>query len=79
MEPSVFVPASVYNKNLNNQSITKQDLPKCQKLQNPTYQIDSLKKEMKKNLFAKADSLNSNVCHVQKSGSQIQRLCFQMV
>ena len=57
MEPFVFVPASVYNKNLITQSITKQELPKYQPSQNPTYQLDSLKKEMNKKLFSKADSL----------------------
>ena len=34
-----------------------QELPKYQPLQNPTYQIDSLKKEINKKLFARADSL----------------------
>ena len=36
---------------------TKQDLPKYQPEQNPTYQIDKLKKELNKKLFAKADIL----------------------
>ena len=57
MDHFVLVPASVYNKSLNTQSVTKQELPKYQPLQNPTYQIDSLKKEINKNLFSKADSL----------------------
>ena len=39
------------------QSVTKQELPKYQPSQNPTYQIDSLKKEINKKLFSKADSL----------------------
>ena len=57
MEQFALVPASVYNKSLNTQSVTKQELPKYQHLQNPTYQVDSLKKEINKGLFPKADSL----------------------
>ena len=57
MEQFVLVPASVYNKSLITQSVTKQELPTYQPLQNPTYQIDSLKKEINKKLFSKADSL----------------------
>ena len=57
MEQFVLVPASVYNKSLINQSVTKQELPKYQPSQNPTYKIDSLKKEINKKLFSKADSL----------------------
>ena len=56
MEQFVLVPASVYNKSLITQSVTKQELPKYQPLQNPTYQIDSLKKEINKKIFSKADS-----------------------
>ena len=59
MEQFVLIPASVYNnkKNLNTLANTKQELPKYQAEQNVTYQIDSLKKETNKKLFAKADSL----------------------
>ena len=57
MDQFVLVPASVYNKSLITQSVTKQELPKYQPSQNPTYQIDSLKKEINKKLFTKADSL----------------------
>ena len=53
----VLVPASVYNKCLTTQSFTKQELPGYQPSQNPTYQIDSIKKELNKNLFSTADSL----------------------
>ena len=57
MDQFVFVPASVYNKSLITQSVTKQqELPKYQPSQNPTYQIDSPKKKINK-LFSKADSL----------------------
>ena len=57
MDQSVLVPASVHNKSLITQSVTKQELPKYQPSQNPTYQIDSLKKVITKKLFSKADTL----------------------
>ena len=57
MDQFVLVPASVYNKSLVTQSVTKQELPKYQPSQSPTYQIDSLKKEIYKKYFSKADSL----------------------
>ena len=57
MEQFVLVPASVYNRSLITQSVTKQELPKYQTWQNPTYQVDSFKKEINKKLFSKADSL----------------------
>ena len=57
MEQFALVPASEYNKSLITQSVTKQELPKYQPSQNPTYHIDSPKKEINKNLFSKADSL----------------------
>ena len=60
MEQFVLVPASVYNKSLITQSVTKQELPKYQPSRNPTYQVDSLKKEVNKKLFSKADSLVDN-------------------
>ena len=56
MDQFVLVPASVYNKSLISQSVTKQELPKYQPSQNPTYQIDSLKKEINKKWFSKTDS-----------------------
>ena len=60
MEQCVLVPASVYNKNLNTQSVTKQELPKYQPSQRPMYQIDSLK-EINKKFFSTADSLVDKV------------------
>ena len=45
------------NKSVNTQDVTKQEFPKYQAQRNPTHQIDSLKKEINKNLFARADSL----------------------
>ena len=57
MDQCVLVPASVYNKCLITQSVTKQELSKYQPSQNSPYQIHSLKKEINKKLFFKADSL----------------------
>ena len=56
MEQFVLVPVSVYNKSLITQTVAKQELPKYQPSQNPKYQVDSLKKEINKKLFSKADS-----------------------
>ena len=61
MDQFVLVPASVYNKSLITHSVTKQALPKYQPSQNHTYQIDSLKKEINRKLFSKADSLVDNI------------------
>ena len=55
MEQFVLVPASVYNKSV--QSFTKQELPKYKAEQPPTYQIDSLKRDINKKLFGRADAL----------------------
>ena len=54
-----MVSASLYynSKDLNSQTVTKQELPKYQAEQKPTYQNDSLKKEINKKLFGKSDSL----------------------
>ena len=57
MEQFVLVPASVYNKSVTAQSITQQELPKYKAEQPPTYQIDSLKRDINKKLFGKADTL----------------------
>ena len=65
MEQFVLVPASVYNKSA--QSVTKQELPKYKTEQPPTYQIDSLKKDLNKKLFGKADTL------IDKVSSQIRK------
>ena len=55
MEQFVFVPASVYNKSVTAQSVTKQKLPKYRAEQPPTYQIESL--NLNKKLFCKTDPL----------------------
>ena len=57
MEQFILVPASVYNKSVTTQSVTKQELPKYKAEQPPTYQIDSLKRDINKKLFGKAESL----------------------
>ena len=57
MEQFVLVPASVYNKSVTTQSFTKQELPKYKAEQPPTYRIDSLKRDVHKKHFGKADSL----------------------
>ena len=48
MEQFVLVPASVYNKSMTMQSVKKQGLPKYKAEQPPTYQIDSLKRDINK-------------------------------
>ena len=57
MEKFVPVPASVYKKSMNTQSVTKQELPKYKVQQPPTYQIDSLKRDINKEVFGKPDTL----------------------
>ena len=61
MEQFVFVPGSVYNKNVSTQSVTKQEPAKYRAEQPPAYQIDSLKRDFNKKLFGKADSLRYNI------------------
>ena len=73
MEQFVLIPSSVYNKNLIAQSVRKQELPKYRPLQNPTYQVDSLKREINKKFFSKADSLVDRILscpRVKLSNSQ---------
>ena len=55
MEQFALVPASVYNKSITAQSVTKQALPKYKSELPLTYQIDSL--NLNKKLFGKADPL----------------------
>ena len=57
MERFVPVPASVYNKSVTTECVTKQELSNYKAEQSPTYQIDSLKRDNNKKLFGKADSL----------------------
>ena len=63
----------MYNKSLSCQSVTQQELPKYQPSQNCTYQIDSLKKEINKKLFSKADCLVDKILsspRIELSNSQ---------
>ena len=57
MEQFVLAPASAYNKSSNTQSVTKQELSKYQTSQNSTYRIDSVKEDINKKIFSKADTL----------------------
>ena len=57
MEQFVLVPASVYKNSVTTQPVTKQELPNFKAEQPPEYQIDSLKRDINKKLFGKADTL----------------------
>ena len=71
----MLVPASVYNKSLILLSVTKQELPEFQPSQNPTYEIDLLKKEINKKLFSKADTLvDKNLSYPRTKLSNSQTL-----
>ena len=61
MEQFFLVPASVYNKSVTAQSVTKQELPNYKAEQPPTYQIDCLKRYISKKLFGKADALMDKI------------------
>ena len=61
MEQFVLVPASVYNKSVTTQSVTKQELPKYKTEQPSTYHIDFLKRDNNKKLFGKADTLTGKI------------------
>ena len=61
MEQFVLVAAAVYKKSVSTKSVTKQELPKYKTKQPPTYQIDSLKRDIKKKLFGKADALKDTI------------------
>ena len=85
MEQFVFVPASVYknnnnnNKSLKTQGVTKQELPIIQAEQIPTCQIVSLKKGKNTKQIAKADSYSTKFRLVLVSSSQSCRLKYWMV
>ena len=75
MEQFVLVPASVYNKSVTTQSLTKQELPKYKAEQPPTYQTDSL--NINKKLFGKADTLTDKILscsRIKLSNSQTKIL-----
>ena len=73
MEQFVLVPASVYNKNVTTQPVTKQELPKYKTEQPPTCQIDFLMRDINKRLFDKTDTLIdkiSSCSRIKHSNSQ---------
>ena len=73
MEQFVLVPASVCNKSVTAQRVTKQELPKYKAEQPPTYQIDSLNRDINKKLFGKADPLIDKILscsRINRSNSQ---------
>ena len=75
MEQIVLVPASVYNKRVTTQSVTKQELPKKTE-QPPRYPIDSLKRDLNKKLFGKADTLIDKILscsRIKLSNSQTKK------
>ena len=77
MEQFVLVPASVYNKSVITQSVTKQELPKYEAEQPATNQIDSLKRDLNKKHFGKADSLTDKILscsRIKLSNSQTKTL-----
>ena len=61
MEQFLLVPASVYNRSVTTQSVTKQELPKYEAEQPPTHQIDSLKRGINKKPFGEADILMDKI------------------
>ena len=72
-----LVPASVYNKSVTRQSVTEQKLPKYKSEQPPTYQIDSLKRDINKKLFGKIDTLIDKILscsRIKLSNSQTTNL-----
>ena len=75
MEQFVLVPASVYNKSVTTQSLTKQEFPKYKAEQPPTYQTDSL--NINEKLFGKADTLTDKILscsRIKLSNSQTKFL-----
>ena len=73
MEQIVIVPASVYNKSVTTQSVTKQEPPKYKAEQPLTYQIDSLKRDINKKLFVKADAIKDKYYPVLASSFQVRK------
>ena len=51
----------MYNKSVTTQSVTKQELPKYRADQPPSYQIDSLRRDINKKLFGKVDTLMDKI------------------
>ena len=58
----MLLPISVYNSNFKKPTVvTKKELPTHQSEEKPTYQIESVKKDINEHLFAKAYSLVDEV------------------
>ena len=77
MEQFFLFPASVYNKSVNTQSVTRRELPNYKAEQPPTYQIDSLKRDINKKLFGEADTLIDKILscsRIKLSNSQTKIL-----
>ena len=67
----------MYNKSVTTQSTTKHELPKYKAEQPPTYQITSLKRDINKELFGKADTpidKISSCSRIKHSNSQTLNL-----
>ena len=69
MEQFFLVPASVYDKSVTTQSVTKRELPKYKAEQPPRYQIDSLKGDINKKLFGKADTVIEKILSCSRFNS----------
>ena len=79
MQQFVFVQASLYNnKCLNTQVVTKQELPKHQADQYPTYQVDSVKQsKSNKKVFDKEDFFTDKIlscARIKHSNSQYLKM-----
>ena len=61
MEQFVLVPLSVYNSSNNPTIVSKQELPKYKPEQNPTYQKDTIKKEINQQLTTSATPLLNKI------------------
>ena len=57
----MLVPISVYNSNIKNQPLSQRRTYPFIRANKPTYQIESVKKDINKNLSAKADSFVDKV------------------
>ena len=79
MEQFVLVPASVYNKSVTTHRVKKQELPKYKAEQPPTYQIDSLKRDINKELFGKADNLIDKIFSCSRIKLSKSKILFWMV
>ena len=56
----------MYNKSVTTRTVTKQELPKYKAEQPPTYQIDSLKRDINKILLGEADPLIDKILYCSR-------------